>query len=61
MRICKIEPQETTLEEVMQEFLSYKLAQQISERTMKDYRRYLEDFLKFSRNSLNERVLKKDI
>jgi len=37
MRICKIQQQETTLEEVMQEFLSYKVAQHISERTLKDY------------------------
>lgn len=61
MRICKIQQQETTLEDVMQEFLSYKVAQQISERTLKDYRRYLEDFLDFSHNSLDERTLKKDI
>lgn len=61
MRVCKIQPPETTLEEAMQEFLSFKVAQHISERTLKDYRRYLKDFLDFSRNSLNEKILYKDI
>ena len=61
MRINKIQIERETLGEAMQKFINYKRAQQASERTMKDYERYLNDFLSFSSNSLDEKVLATEI
>lgn len=61
MRICKIQTQETTLEEAMNQFINFKKAQQVAARTMRDYESYLADFLKFSHNSLDEKILSSDI
>ena len=61
MRICKIKQGETTLEEIMEQFINYKTAQQVSARTMRDYRHYLSDFLNYSHNSLDEKILASDI
>lgn len=61
MRICKIQQQETTLEEVMNEFINFKKAQQCAARTMRDYTSYLTDFLQNSHNSIDENILNSDI
>ena len=61
MRICKIQQQETTLEEVMTDFINYKTAQQPAARTMRDYKSYLSDFLQSSHNSIDEKTLNSDI
>ncbi|MBQ9913556.1 MAG: site-specific integrase [Clostridia bacterium] len=61
MRVCKIQQQETTLQEAMSNFLNYKKAQQVAARTMRDYEHYLSEFLKHSHNSLDEKILADDI
>lgn len=62
MRICNIVTEtETTLEEAITEFIKFKTASQASERTMRDYHRYLNDFLSSSSNSLDHNKLSSDI
>ncbi len=48
MRFCKIQQQETTLQEAMSNFFNYKKAQQVADRIMRDYEHYLSEFLKHS-------------
>ena len=62
MRMLRIEEEErVSLEEAMKDFLNFKKAQHPAARTMKDYERYLNDFLSFSNNSLEEKILNRDI
>lgn len=61
MRLVKIENQEQTLEEAMRKFINFKKAQQVSERTLRDYESYLGDFLANSHNSLQTNVLTEDV
>lgn len=62
MRMLKIEEEaKMTLEEAMNDFLNFKRAQQPAARTMRDYESYLKNFLEFSNNSLEEKILNRDI
>lgn len=60
MRMRKI-VQKNTLREYADKFLSYKKAQKVSERTFKDYQKYINDFIEKSQNSTNIEALKDDI
>ena len=44
MRMRKI-VQKNTLREYADKFLSYKKAQKVSERTYKDYQKYIDEFI----------------
>ena len=60
MRMKKVTERQT-LQDAAKEFLSYKRAQKISERTMRDYHKYLSPFIAQSSNSMNVNVLKAEI
>ena len=47
-----------TLREVANEFLALKKAQKIRDRTLSDYRKYIDKFLAQSENSLNAEIPK---
>ena len=50
-----------TLREISNEFLALKKAQKIRDRTLSDYRKYIEKFLAQSENSLDVEILKTEI
>ena len=50
-----------TLREVANEFLALKKAQKVRERTLSDYKKYIDKFLEQSDNSLDVDVLKVEI
>ena len=50
-----------TLAEVANEFLALKKAQKVRERTLNDYKKYIDKFLAQSDNSLDVDVLKAEI
>ena len=50
-----------TLAEVANEFLALKKAQKVRERTLNDYKKYIDKFLEQSQNSLDVDVLKIEI
>ena len=50
-----------TLREVANEFLALKKAQKVRERTLSDYRKYIDKFLEQSANSLDVDILKVEI
>ena len=50
-----------TLREVANEFLALKKAQKVRERTLSDYKKYIDKFLEQSQNSLDVDVLKVEI
>lgn len=50
-----------TLREVANEFLALKKAQKVRERTLNDYKKYIDKFLAHSENSLDVDVLKVEI
>ena len=50
-----------TLEEAANEFLALKKAQKVRERTLNDYKKYIDKFLEQSQNSLDVDVLKMEI
>ena len=50
-----------TLREVANEFLALKKAQKIRERTLSDYKKYIDKFLAQSQNTLDVDVLKIEI
>ena len=50
-----------TLREVANEFLALKKAQKVRERTLNDYKKYIDKFLEQSENSLDVDVLKMEI
>ena len=50
-----------TLREVANEFLTLKKAQKVRERTLNDYKKYIDKFLEQSDNSLDVDVLKMEI
>ena len=60
MRMRKI-VQKNTLREYADKFLSYKKAQKVSQRTYKDYQKYLDNFIGKSQNSTDIESLKDDI
>ena len=61
MRITKIDSPQITLHEAVQQFLSYKSAQHIAERTLCDYQKHLRHFLSSSQNSLDYSLLTSDV
>lgn len=61
MRIKKSQKQVITLRIAADEFLSYKKAQKLRERTLRDYQLYLDKFTEASSNSLEMPVLKADL
>ncbi len=50
-----------TLQEVANEFLALKKAQKVRERTLSDYKKYIDKFLAQSQNTLDVDVLKIEI
>ena len=60
MRMRKI-VRKNTLREYEDKFLSYKKAQKVSQRTYKDYQKYLDDFIGKSQNTTDIESLKDDI
>ena len=50
-----------TLREISNEFLALKKAQKIRDRTLSDYRKYIDKFLAQSENSLDVEILKAEI
>lgn len=60
MRMRKI-VQKQTLKEYADKFLAFKKAQKISQRTYKDYQKYINDFIENSQNSIDIEILKEDI
>ena len=50
-----------TLAEVANEFLALKKAQKVRDRTLNDYKKYIDKFLNQSDNSLDVDVLKAEI
>ena len=50
-----------TLREVTNEFLALKKAQKVRERTLCDYKKYIDKFLEQSANSLDVDILKVEI
>jgi len=50
-----------TLKEVANEFLSFKQAQKVRERTLHDYKKYINQFLELSDNSLDIDILRTEI
>ena len=50
-----------TLRDVANEFLALKKAQKIRERTLSDYKKYIDKFLAQSQNTLDVDVLKLEI
>lgn len=57
MRIIKLEERKETLGEAMAEFIAAKVAKGLAETTIRDYRRFLDDFLEFSSNTLDDEIL----
>ena len=50
-----------TLRDVVNEFLSYKKARKVRERTLNDYKKYIDRFVEQSANSMDIDVLKTEI
>lgn len=53
--------QKQTLSDAAEEFLAFKEASKIRERTLSDYRKYINKFIESSHDSLDVELLKKDI
>lgn len=50
-----------TLRSVANEFLAYKKARKVRERTLKDYQKYIDQFIEQSENSMEIDVLKAEL
>ena len=61
MRMAKIKVRKWNLERPIQKFILVKEAQQVSDLTMRDYIRFLQDFLKSSHNSIEYDLLEMDV
>lgn len=61
MRITTIQETRRTLSEAMQHFINYKKANQINERTLRDYRHYLDDFLANSQDILDMQIISQEV
>ena len=61
MRVKKVRKTKKTLHEVMEEFIAFKAAQKVRERTIRDYQKYLNDFVQKSTDSLELDDLKGDL
>ena len=60
MRMKKI-VEKCTLESAASEFLAFKQAQKVRERTLRDYQKYITPFIEQSSNSMDIDVLKREI
>ena len=60
MRMRKIAPNRT-LKSAAAEFLAFKRAQKIRERTLHDYKKYINPFIEQSSNSMDIDVLKREL
>ena len=61
MRLGKIETQKETLADAVNKFITFKKADHIAPRTLRDYESYLGDFIANSSNSLDMDVLTNDV
>lgn len=61
MRVKNVRKTRKSLYEATEEFISFKTAQKIRERTIKEYRKYLDDFVRKSSDSLEMDNLKQDL
>ena len=61
MRVSSIKEEPLCLHDLMAEFISCKQAQKARERTVRDYRKYFDAFLKGSSDSLQMDVLKDEL
>ena len=57
----KMVTESQTLKDAAKEFLAYKKAQKIRERTLKDYHKYIDPFIAQSSNSMDIDVLRREI
>ena len=53
MRVKNVRKTRENLHEVVEEFISFKTAQKLRERTIAEYRKYLNDFVRKSADSLD--------
>ena len=60
MRMRKIAPNRT-LKSAAAEFLAFKRAQKIRERTLHDYQKYINPFIEQSSNSMDIDILKREL
>ena len=61
MRVKNVRKTRENLHEVVEEFISFKTAQKLRERTIAEYRKYLNDFVRKSADSLDADNLKEDL
>lgn len=61
MRVKNVRKPKRSLRDAAEEFMSYKAAQKVRERTLKEYRSYLDDFISNSSDSLELDDLKSDL
>ena len=61
MRLVKIDAPQETLADAMNKFITFKKADHVAPRTLRDYETYLGDFLANSSNSLDMDVLTNDV
>lgn len=61
MRLVKIQEEKESLTANVGIFLNYKRAQQVSDRTMRDYVSYLEEFISKSHDDMTYEVLTQDV
>lgn len=57
----KIITEDRSLRDAANEFLAFKRAQKLRERTLKDYKKYIDAFVEDSSNTLDANVLKSEI
>ncbi len=57
----KIITEDRTLRDAANEFLAYKKAQKLRERTLGDYKKYIDAFVEDSSNTLDADILKSEI
>ncbi|MBR3972402.1 MAG: hypothetical protein IKJ99_00455 [Oscillospiraceae bacterium] len=61
MRVKNVRKTRKSLHEAAEEFISCKTAQKVRERTIREYRKYLDDFVQKSSDSLEMDDLKRDL
>jgi hypothetical protein len=61
MRVKNVRKTRKSLYEATEKFISFKTAQKVRERTIKEYRKYLDDFVRKSSDSLEMDNLKQDL
>lgn len=61
MRVKNVRKTRKSLHDAAEEFISVKTAQKVRERTVREYRKYLDDFVQKSSDSLGMDELKRDL